>query len=330
MKWPALIAAAGIILAAGLLAHFGAGAVIGSLAAIGWAGFAAVTAMHLALLAAMGAAWWALLPSTRLRTAVWGRLVRDSASEILPLTQLGGYVSGARALALGGVPGTAAAASTIVDVSLEFIAQLTYTALALILLLAFEPRSAVAVPIAAGLGVAAILAAGFVQAQRRGFGLFERLGRRLGAGWADRSASGAAALHAAIADIYRRRGRVWISFLIHLACWVASTVEAWLALRLAGAGLSFAAVLIIESLLYAVRSIAFAVPNAIGVQEGAYILIGAGFGLAPELALALSLLKRGRDVVIGVPVLAAWQWIESNRLGRRPWRSSWQTKPRSP
>ncbi len=48
-----------------------------------------------------------------------------------------------------------------------------------------------------------------------------------------------------------------------------------------GATLDFAAVLVIESLLYAIRSVAFFVPNAIGVQEGAYVMLGAGFGLAP-------------------------------------------------
>jgi len=38
--------------------------------------------------------------------------------------------------------------------------------------------------------------------------------------------------------------------------------------------------------------------------------------LAPETALALSLLKRGRDLVIGLPALGAWQLIESGRLWR--------------
>ena len=66
----------------------------------------------------------------------------------------------------------------------------------------------------------------------------------------------------------------------------------WLALKLAGEGLPFGAVLVIESLLYAARTAAFAVPHAVGVQEGAYLLLGAGFGLTPEMSLALSLLKR--------------------------------------
>src|SRR5205823_7119426 len=137
-----------------------------------------------------------------------------------------------------------------------------------------------------------------------------------------------------LAVIYRRRGRVFSSFVLHLACWIASTLEAWVALRFAGASLGFVTVLVIESLLYATRSAAFAVPNAVGVQEGAYILLGAGFGLTPEMALALSLLKRARDVAIGLPALAAWQLLEGGRLwaSRRRFQialPAWKPKPRS-
>ena len=88
----------------------------------------------------MGVAWWALLPGTSPWSAIWARLVRDSASEVLPLSQVGGYVAGARAIAIAGVAGSTAAASTIVDVTLEFLAQLAYTAIALLWLLHLEPR----------------------------------------------------------------------------------------------------------------------------------------------------------------------------------------------
>jgi hypothetical protein len=75
---------------------------------------------------------------------------------------------------------------------------------------------------------------------------------------------------------------------------IARAAEVWLALRFIGAPLGFGAALVIESLLYAIRSVAFAVPNAVGVPEGAYILLGASFGLTLEIGLAL-LLKRARD-----------------------------------
>ncbi len=100
-------------------------------------------------------------------------------------------------------------------------------------------------------------------------------------------------------------------------CWIASSAEVWLALVFAGEPLSFGAVLAIESLVYASRTAAFVVPNAVGVQEGAYLLLGASFGLSPDMALALSLLKRARDLAIGVPALAVWQIVESGRWLRR-------------
>jgi hypothetical protein len=97
----------------------------------------------------------------------------------------------------------------------------------------------------------------------------------------------------------------------------------------------FGVVLVIESLIYAIRSVAFAVPNAVGVQESAYIVIGGGLGLTPDLALAVSLLKRARDFVIGVAVLGIYNLIESGRLWHRAGGSASHTlssveaKPRS-
>jgi putative membrane protein len=256
------------------------------------------------------------MPSAPSWVAIWGRLVRDSGSEVLPLSQVGGYVLGARALALAGVTGTVAAASTIVDVTFEFVAQLAYTALGLVLLLQLQPGSAAATPVIIGLVVAVAAALAFLIVQRHGFEYFERVASILGRGWAERAA-GAAALHGALREIYRRPVALWLCFGLHLACWIASAVEAWLVLRLAGEPLPFSAVLVLESMLYAVRTSAFVVPNAVGVQEGAYILLGATFGLTPEMALALSLLKRARDLALGLPTIGVWQALEGGRLLRR-------------
>jgi putative membrane protein len=328
-----LSAIVGLALIAALVAYFGVGAVSRPLVAVGWTGFSVICSLHLALMVIMGIAWGALLPGTSLWVPIWGRLVRDSGSELLPLSQVGGYLLGARAVTLAGVSGTSATASTIVDVTLELFGQLAYTALALCWLLYLRPGAAIAAPVAVGLALAGLLAVAFLAVQRRGFDLLERFAGVLGRGWVNKTAAGAAALYVALNNIYLRQARVWVNFLLHLACWIAGTLEAWVALRFAGAPLGFATVLVIESLLYAMRSAAFAVPNAVGVQEGAYILLGAGFGLTPETALALSLLKRGRDLTIGLPALAAWQLLEGSRLWRRlaapgPIRPL-ETKPRS-
>ena len=170
-----LAAIVGVAAIAALVGYFGAGAVMRSLLAVGGIGFAAICAIHLGLMAVMGLAWRALLPGFPVWTGPWGRVVRDSGSELLPFSQVGGYVLGARALALAGVSGTLAAASTIVDVTLEFVAQLAYTALGLAWLVRLQPESRAAAPVLLGLAVAAFAAAGFVVVQRRGIGVFDRI-----------------------------------------------------------------------------------------------------------------------------------------------------------
>jgi putative membrane protein len=236
---------------------------------------------------------------------------------VLPLSQVGGYLLGTRAIALAGVPATEGAASTIVDVTLEFVAQLAYVALGLVWLLYLRADGIAPQVIALGLAGASGLAVAFVFVQRRGTRYVDRIAQVLGHGWAEKTAAGAAALHQALEAIYQRRGRVWLSFALHVACWVASASEVWVALWFAGRPIPFGSAMVIECLVYAIRSTAFVVPNSVGVQEGAYVLLGGAFGIGPEMALALSFLKRARDLAIGLPVIAAWQAIEGGRIWRR-------------
>jgi putative membrane protein len=314
---PIIATLAGLALTAALVVVFGAGAVMRSFLAVGWRGFAVICLIHLGLVAVMAMAWRGLVPGAPVAAFLAARLVRDGGSEVLPLSPIGGCVLGARALVLAGIPGPVAAASTIVDLTLEFFAKLAYTALGLVLLVSLRPGSAITAPLAAGLAVASVAAVGFVAAQRRGLHLFDRVARALARGWAERVAAGAVALRAAVRASYERKAGLWVGFVLHLFCWISGTLEAWIALRLLGSGLPFRTVLVIESLLYALRTFAVVIPNAVGLQEGAYVLVGAGFGLTPQIALVLSLVKRARDLAIGLPALGVWQFVEGGRLWRR-------------
>lgn len=308
-------AIAGLSFAAALVSHCGFSEVAHALFAIRWTGFVTIVAYRLAEVALLGLGWYLLTPeSAPIMAFVWGRLARDSGSELLPLSQLGGFAIGARMLALLGVPGAVAIASTIVDVTLEVLGQLGYAALGLGILSAQKPNSHIIVGAAFGLVIAFLTIIAFILVQRHGFGRLERIARGIAHRWVKAIGLESAPIHDAIQEIYHRAVALRIAGFLHLVAWVASGVEAWIALRLMGIGLSIGSVIVIESLLYAIRSAAFAVPNALGVQEGAYIMLGALFGLSPEAALALSLLKRARDLVIGVPTLIAWEILESRRL----------------
>ena len=58
---------------------------------------------------------------------------------------------------------------------------------------------------------------------------------------------------------------------------------------------------------------AFIVPGAIGVQEGGFLFTGGLIGLSPELALALALARRARDIIVFVPALLFWQIAAGRR-----------------
>jgi glycosyltransferase 2 family protein len=331
MKAAPLVALlAGLAVTLTLVAIFGAGAVGRSFVAIGWRGFLLICLIHLVLIALMGIAWRGLVPRARTGTFLAARIVREAGSEVLPLSPIGGCVIGARVLMLAAIPGAVAAASTIVDLTLEFFAKIAYTAVGLVLLLSLRPGSPIAAPLTAGLAGASLAAVGLVAAQRRGFNLFDRFAGTLGRGWADRTARGAAALRLALHRSYQHSMGLWIGFGLHLVCWIGGSVETWLALRLLGSGLAFRTVLVIDSLLYAVRTFAIVVPNALGVQEGAYVLIGAGFGLTPQISLVVSLIKRARDLAIGLPALGVWQFVEGGRLWRRRQPDQASTRIRRP
>ncbi len=306
----------GLALVTLLVLTNGAGEIWHGITALGWAGFAVVTAFHLALIVLMGIAWWLLgrgrAPWPRF---AWGRLIRDSASEALPLSQIGGYVVGARALALAGLSSAFAAGSTVVDVTVELVAQLGYTIIGLAVLDAVRPDNVIAGPVLAGVGVMAVLAVIFIAVQARGAGVAERIGARVASQLLGRTIAQSGAVRAEIQQIHARPATLALAAGVHLAAWLLSGVETWLTLGLMGVPVSLASALVIDSLLYGMRSAAFMVPNAFGVQEGGLVFLGSLFGVAPDAALALSFIKRGRDLVIGVPALLLWQMFE----GRRAW-----------
>src|SRR5438270_133616 len=123
MKWRTLIIAGlGLALALYLVWYVGLGAILAAAVAVGWGGFALLCLGSVALFGLLGSAWHVLLPASSGAGAwifVRARLVRDSASEVLPFSQLGGIAIGARALVLQGVSAPLASASLIVDVTTE-------------------------------------------------------------------------------------------------------------------------------------------------------------------------------------------------------------------
>jgi putative membrane protein len=315
-----LAAIAGLLLLTVVVAWVGVRPVAGAIGRIGLVGFLLFTLYWLLVVAVLGLAWFVAapgLPPSRAWTFIWGRAVREGASDLLPFSQIGGLLIGARAVAARGVSETLVFASTLVDITAELAAQVLYSlaGVAALVLVRFGTPGAKPLLWAAAGGVVALIAAAgaFFAVQRRGVAWIGALASR----WAPSAVSRADAMQLALNDIYRRPGRMSVAVSLHLMAWAGSGVVSWVGLRLMGVAAPLWALLAAESLMYVVRSVGFMVPAALGVQEGAYVLIGPLFGLAAQDMLALSLLKRGRDILVGAPILIAWQALEAARL-RRP------------
>lgn len=314
---------AGLAIAGWLVVYFGADAVGRAFMAAGWKGIAAVCVIHSVPTVLCGEAWRILLGGTTTRgTAGFAKMrwVRDGVSNLASLLPVSGELAAARLLMHEGIGLGLAGASVVVDMTMELLSQLVFTLLGLALLAVHRPDDPIVTWALVGLAVAAPATIGFFVAQRRGlFRFIESLPGKLAATW-HRPEFSERGLHAGLERIHARRGRLVAAFSLHLLAWLTGVAEAWAALWFMGIDLPASQVIALESLAFAVRSAAFVVPGAIGVQEGAYVLLGAVFGLGPDAALAVSLIKRAREVVLGVPALIAWQIQEGHLAlrGRRP------------
>jgi putative membrane protein len=318
VKWSALIAALiGLAVTVGLVVTNGWAEITGAILAAGW-GNVIVIALHGPQLVFSSLAWRNVVAVSRPPSPISFlglRLIREGVNALLPVAQIGGEFVGARLLTFHGVPLAKAAAGVTVDLTVEMFTQVVFTLLGLGMLAAAHGTPNVFHWILAGALVATGVLVAFIVAQRFGmFGLFERGLLRLAQKQKWTALGAASGLNEALVELYRSPRRLILASCCHFASWLLGGLEVMAALWVVGVHASLYDSLIVESLGQAFRSFGFAVPGALGIQEGGYVLVGGLLGISPQAAIALSLLKRIREVVLGVPSLLAWQWIEGQRL----------------
>ena len=147
--------------------------------------------------------------------------------------------------------------------------------------------------------------------------LFARLGRRIAGRWFEDAQERVEVLQAELSLIYGHAGRLAIGFFTHLLGWLGTGVAGWITYRALGVPIDFDDALAIEALLSAMAAIAFLVPVNAGVQEAGYAGLGAIFGVPPELSLGVSLVRRARDLAVGVPILLIWQGLRDAAVAHR-------------
>ncbi|HEY6705101.1 MAG TPA: flippase-like domain-containing protein [Xanthobacteraceae bacterium] len=307
----------GIAAVSAVMIWSGLDAVAHAVASVGW-GIALVVVVRAATVSIAGVGWWLLFPAKarpQLGTCVVVRFIREAANVLLPMAQVGGDLIGAGLLTVYAVPGALAAASVIVDILVQAATQLLFAIVGLIVLVGLGVDATVAGIAAIGVGVAMVGLVGFYWVQRRGGQRFlqSAIGRLTGdRRW--RVLGTIDAVYQHLTTIYAARSDLAASTVVHMAGWVLGVAEVLIVFACMGHPISIAEALVIESLLHAVRGAAFAIPGALGAQEGGLVLLCAIFGIPPEQAIALSLVKRAADLVLGVPGLVGWQMLEWGRL----------------
>jgi len=307
---------AGLGLSAWLLESYGVGRILDLLHHAGWFGTLTVVAFHLVQILFSALGWRVIagptVPRPSLRTYMVMRWIREGVNNLLPVGQIGGEFVVARLLQRSGMKLAPAIAGTVADLTMEMVTQILFTLLGLLLLLYNVGDGGIARYIVSGLVIAALVAASFFGSQWLGLasgiekGLI-RIGRSFG--WS--ATANVTGLHDALIGCYRSPSRVAWAALWQMVSWLLGGVEVCLALHFLGHDVGIVPGLIIESLGQALKAVGFAVPGALGVQEGGYIVICQVFGLSPEMAIALSLMKRLREVGLGVPGLLAWHRAEA-------------------
>jgi putative membrane protein len=237
-------------------------------------------------------------------------MVRDASGQCLPFSLVGGFVFGARAVMAYGISWPEAAASTVVDLSAEFVSQIALVLIGVGILSVRAPDASIIRPVCLGVAAAIAAAIGFVWLQRGPSAPLLGLSRRVLGGWSREGATQMAAIQAKLTGIYGAPWRVALCTALHLAGWFGTGCASWLAFRLLGTDIDFLGALGIEALLHAVLALAILVPGYAGVQEAAYAGVGSLFGQPAELALSVSLLRRARDLALGIPILLVWQSSE--------------------
>jgi putative membrane protein len=305
--------AIGVGLAAWLLTSYGFARILSVVLQVGWLGMLAVVLFHLPQMLCSALGWQVIAagtgdPQARTRSYFVLRWIREGVNNLLPLAQIGGEFVTAGLLRRRGVPLAGAIAGTVTDLLLEIATQVLFTVLGVFLLVQVVGHSNVVTVVTHGLLLGAVLVIAVFAGLWLGLArLVEKAVLALGRSFGWPATQRISGLHAALADCYRSPARVVLGGLAHLVSWLLGGIEVCLILHFCGHDVGVSTGLIVESLGQAAKSVGFAVPGAVGVQEGGYVVIGRVLGISPEVAIALSLVKRLREVVLGLPALVFWQ-----------------------
>jgi putative membrane protein len=304
---------AGLALLTGLTAYYGFASVLQAVVSSQWGRCSSSSPGPLRS-PERGSGRWLLLTPIRPGPYVFIglRFIRDAINSLVPFAMVGGDVIGARLLARFGIAANSAIASVLIDIFLQVVCLMIFllAGLGIVLDLVGAHRlTGISIVI---LVIAVPAVTGFFLTLN--FGAFETVVRWLVA--FDEKRQWPAFNH--VADLGDRLQEIWrnprnlsVSFLVHLVTVFFRRYRSLDCTRIHGLSVEAVA---IESLGQGARAAAFVLPGGLGVQDGTLVAASAAFGVPAEVALAVALIKRVPDLVLGIPALLAWQTLEGRQL----------------
>jgi putative membrane protein len=281
---------------------------------IGSWGLPAVVALQLVQQLGCGCAWRRVLDGPRPSRWTFFRIrwIRASLAALVPVSGVGAALIAVQLLLRAGVPLDLAAASLTLDATLEMSAQIVFTILGLSLLLLLSPSLLLLKWSLATIVLSLVAVLGFVAAQRGGaFRLIEAAFERLARRWPQLLPLTEARLHDCLVRLHQRPQAMLAGGALHLGSWLLGASEIWVVLAALKLGISPLKCVVIEAVSMTARSAGFLIPGALGVQEIGLIMAGQLVGLPAETAILVAIVKRLRDVLIGVPGLLLWHWADA-------------------
>ncbi|HEX7006421.1 MAG TPA: lysylphosphatidylglycerol synthase domain-containing protein [Alphaproteobacteria bacterium] len=268
----------------------------------------------------------------RLSYALEAEWMGSAVNSLLPVAGVGGEVVRARQVMRHGTPGLEAAASVIVDKTVQALTVLIWGLIGLALLIGHTGDRQVIAGGAVGFALFAAGVAGFFLVQRLGvFGPAARAAAQITKRTFWHGLAGSAAdLDHEIRATYRRLERFLWAATAKLSTRIVLATEVSVAALLMDQHIPLLDAFMIRSLAVTVRAMAFAIPGGLGAQEGAFVAVGALIGYPADLMLAISLATRVREIVPYLPGLLAWQLAEGRALRRRTAAQSRSVVPSQP
>jgi putative membrane protein len=311
----------GVGVSAALIAYHSFLGVARGVRRVGW-GLGFIIALYFLGIALNSLAWRGLFQSERpglFKTLFPLRWIRESINYLLPSAVFGGDIVGGRLLVGRGYDMNVTTASIVVDKTLEAAGLFFFVLAGIFILLGQGGNDGIAHWAVRGLAVISALLIAFLLAQRWGFLRLvdkaeQRLAGKCGVMPEDTD------LHGMVWKMYADGRRLTVATFFHTLAWMPGVIQVWLALRFMGHEIGWQAAFVVESIAQVICAAAFVMPASLGAQEAAYMTVGMFFGVPPTLGLALSLVQRLKDVVVGILGLLLWQGFEGSSIWKL-WKS---------